>query len=146
MSSSHVEFRISSDEQFRQLCRVIDHLTIAKQSGEFRDMAYWLEFFDEKARMEFWWPTESERRAFSVRWAAIPYEQRWSDPSFEHPWDFASMIGAFEDGEYEFIGCLQVSETTARLEFQPHGWPYGGTECMEALISAFGHQVTIVDP
>jgi hypothetical protein len=54
------------------------------------------------------------------------------------------MIGAFEDGDYELLGCHRLSDTVARLDFKPYGSPYGGTGCMQALIEAFGHQVTSV--
>ncbi|MBW4472219.1 MAG: hypothetical protein KME45_17710 [Stenomitos rutilans HA7619-LM2] len=54
------------------------------------------------------------------------------------------MIEAFENGEYELLGRRRLSHQIARLEFSSYSSPYGGTGCMQALIEAFGHQVTSI--
>jgi hypothetical protein len=48
---------------------------------------------------------------------------------------------AFRNGDYELLGVRRITETRARLEYEPHGLPYGGSECMVALVEAFGSRV-----
>lgn len=144
MNPCFVEFAIASEEQLRQLEAVVAALRGAKRMESFPPEDYWLAFFDAKATSSFWQPTEAELKDWEQRWLATPVEQRWHDQSLETPWDFASMLEAFENGEYELLGCRRVSNETARLEFEPYSFPYGGTDCMTALIEAFGHQVTAV--
>jgi len=144
MNGFFVEFAITNETQFKQLEAVVLALCEAKRTDEFPPDAYWLAFFDAKAQAHFWHPTEAELKDWEQRWSATPVKQRWHDPSLKTPWDFGSMIGAFENGDYELIGCRRISDAVARLEFDPYGSPYGGTGCMQALIEAFGHQVTSV--
>jgi hypothetical protein len=144
MNLCFVEFAIASEEQFRQLEAVVAALCEAKKTNLFPPAAYWLDFFDAKATSFFWHPTEPEFKDWKRRWFATPVEERWNEQTLETPWDFDSMIGAFEDGDYELLGCHRLSDTVARLNFSPYGSPYGGTGCMQALIEAFGHQVTSV--
>jgi len=142
MSNFYVEFEIADEDRFRQLEAVVAGLAEAKRIDDFRDDEYWLRFFDTEARSHFWQPTEEEKQDWLRRWQSTPVEQRWSDPSLlELPWDFGSMIDAFKNGDYELLGCRRVSERVGRIEFEPFGWPYGGTGCMRALIEAFGYRV-----
>ncbi|UBF24818.1 hypothetical protein K9N68_24645 [Kovacikia minuta CCNUW1] len=84
---------------------------------------------------------EEEQKDWQRRWFSTPVEQRFTDPSLETPWDFSSMIGAFEEGDYELLSCHRISNEVGCLEFEPHGFPFGGTGCMKALIEAFGHRI-----
>lgn len=52
------------------------------------------------------------------------------------------MIESFKDGEYELLSCEMISDETARINYNPFAFPYGGTDCMKALIEAFGFEVT----
>ena len=142
MSDFFVEFEIASEDRFGQLVAVLDALSQAKQADDWRDDGYWLGFFDEDARSRFWWPPAEERDDWVRRWSSTPVPERFTDPSLETPWDFGSMIDAFRNGEYDLLGRRRVSATAGRLEFDPHAWPYGGTDCMCALVEAFGHRVT----
>lgn len=142
MSDFSVEFEVSGEESYRRLDAVITALASAKRDEDFRDDTYWLAYFDETERSRFWWPTPSEREEWRRRWQAAPVALRLSDPSFRPPaWDFGSMIDAFRNGDYDLLGCRRQSPHVGRLEFEPHGWPYGGTGCMRAVIEAFGHRV-----
>ncbi len=138
---SYVEFRVSEEQRLEMLSAVVSALVDAKATGEWHDDEYWLGFFGEEARVHFWWPTEAELEEYSRRLLATPVEQRASDPSLDTPWDFGSMIDAFRNGDYRLLG-LRVDGSVARIEFEPFGWPYGGTDCMEALVEAFGFTVT----
>jgi hypothetical protein len=142
MSSFYVEFEIGPEEGLSRLSSVFEALRAAKSSGDWRDDDYWLDFFDSEARTRFWWPSTAERDEWLKRWLSTPVPQRFHDPSLVTPWDFGSMIDAFRNGDYELLSCERVSERIGQLSFDPLGWPYGGTECMRALIEAFGHRVT----
>jgi hypothetical protein len=85
---------------------------------------------------------ESERADHLRRWFATPVETRFTDPSLETPWDFASMIDAFRNGDYRLIGLRRLRPAVARIEYEPFGDPYGGTGCMVALVEAYGFRVS----
>ena len=144
MSDFYVEFEIASDEAFRKLSDVCDALVAAKTSNDWKDDPYWLAFFDDEARSTFWWPTDAEVKDFERRWFSTPIETRWTDPSLETKWDFGSLIEAFRNGDYALLGCRRTTDARGRIEFDPYGWPYGGTECMRVLAESFGHRVVDV--
>ena len=52
------------------------------------------------------------------------------------------MIEVILEGDYDIIGVRRADSEQARFEFDPHGYPYGGTEALRALIRAFGHKIT----
>jgi hypothetical protein len=137
-----VEFAVADEDRFCRLAAAFDAVRTAIQSDDWRDDNYWLGFFDSEALSRFWRPTAAEREDWLRRWSATPAPQRFTDPSLVTPWDFGSMIDAFQNGDYELVGCERVSPKVGRLLFEPHIWPYGGTGCMRALVEAFGHQVT----
>ncbi len=141
MADFFVEFEITNYERFRNLVTVVDALRASKAADDWHDDEYWLSFFDDAARSHFWWPTPAELEDWKHRWFSTPVPQRFSDPSLQTPWDFASMIDAFRNGDYELVGCTQSGAKMARLDFEPFGHPYGGCGCMKALIESFGFRV-----
>jgi len=143
MADIFVEFEIVNDDRFSRLVAVFNALRVAKQSDEWRDDDYWLAFFDEQARSHFWWPTAAEMEDWNRRWFSTPVPERFTDPALATLWDFGSMIDAFQSGEYDLLACERRTDRIGRLSFEPHGWPYGGSGCMTALIEAFGHKVTV---
>jgi len=141
-----VEFTVDDEDRFAALCAIFAALKHDKDAGVFREDADWLKFFDEEALSHFWWPTQAERAAEMARWQAASPEQRLSDPALSPPaWDFGSLFAAFENGEYALVACRRVGAGRARLEFETHSYPYGGTGCMHALIGAFGFRVVAED-
>jgi hypothetical protein len=60
------------------------------------------------------------------------------------PWDFDSLIDAFANGEYELLGIRRLGEH-APLEFEPATFPYGGVNCMTALVEALEGPITMID-
>jgi hypothetical protein len=138
-----VEFEIADPGRFELLRTVFNALRAAKAAGNFtEDHSGWVVYFDDAARSAFWWPTQAETDEWLKRWNETPVEQRLHDPSLHRPWDFESMIDAFANGEYDLGECKRVNETTGRLTFYEHAFPFGGSGCMRALIEAFGHRVT----
>jgi len=49
-----------------------------------------------------------------------------------------------QDGDYDLI-AIRPQATRHVLEFNPHGYPYGGTNSLVALVECFGHRVIGVD-
>ena len=144
LSNFYIEFEISDDTQFRKLSDVFDALVAAKASDDWKDDSYWLAFFDDAAKGNFWWPTEAELKDWKRRWFSTPLETRWTDPSLQMKWHFGSLIEAFRDGDYVLLACRRTSDGHGRIEFDPRAWPYGGTGCMQWLAESFGHRVTDV--
>lgn len=54
------------------------------------------------------------------------------------------MLDAFWNGDYDLI-AIRPQATRHVLEFNPHGYPYGGTACLIAMVECFGHQVAGVE-
>jgi hypothetical protein len=143
MDYSHIAFTLTDSERFARLEAVFNALREGK-SGEFTDAAnpHWRTFFDEVALKHFWWPTPEERLDWQLRWQSTPVDRRHTDPALKHAWDFASMIDAFYHGDYDLIALDRTSPNTGRLRFDPHGYPFGGTGCMHALIECSGGTIT----
>jgi len=138
-----VQFELSSNERFELLGVAINALRDAKR-GEFIDAddPYWKTFFDSDALSHFWWPTPEEFADWQRRWESTPPKKRLTDPSLIVPWDFASMIDAFECGDYDLIELRRDGSVNGQLIFDPGGFPFGGTGCMRAVIECFGGTVT----
>lgn len=58
---------------------------------------------------------------------------------------FRVDAGGDEHGDYDLIGVRSLENHRARLEYDPHGYPYGGTGALRALVRAFGHRVIGMD-
>lgn len=141
MSAAYLEFQLPEPARLERLLRVFERLKQAKQQDLWPNVSSWLDLFDEAANATFWWPTTEELDAWQRKWFSTPVEDRLADPALQTPWCFDSMIGAFEDGDYDLVDCRAVGAGLGRFEFDPHGWPFGGTGCMRALIEAFGGRV-----
>ena len=143
MDDSYLDFALSDAERFSKLQIVFAALKNAKSADTIDpDDDSWLGLFDDSAREYFWWPTPEEVADWQRRWESTPVPQRFTDPSLVTPWDFSSMIEAFKNGEYELVALDRTTDTTGRLTFNPLAWPFGGTNCMRALIESFGGVVT----
>ncbi len=138
-----VQFELASSERFDLLHAVFVALRDAK-SGNFTDAEdpYWKAFFDPDSLNFFWWPTPMELQEWQQLWVSTPHELRLTESKLQKPWDFASMIDAFESGDYDLIELRRIDSGAGLLLFDPRGFPFGGTGCMRALIECFGGVVT----
>ena len=118
-SNFYVEFVVNDEERLAKLTAVVGALKAAKDTGVLAPGQTWRSFFDERSLAHLCSPTEAE------------------------PWDFDSLIEAFANGDYRLLG-LRRSGELARLEFEPHAHPYGGTDCMVSLVTAFEFRVTAI--
>jgi len=144
-STLKVRFSIGSEVQFAALTRAFERIRECKAQGTWpEEKEPWMPFFDTRALSHFWWPTAAELQDWERRWFSTPVRKRFTDPSLQKPWDFMSLFDAFKNGDYELYTIERNSDGAAALPFKPHGHPYGGTDCMRALIEAFDHRVTEV--
>lgn len=143
MNPLAVEFEITNPTRFEPLRVVFEAIRKAKSADSFTDdHDEWGAYFDGAARSFFRWTTPEEDELWEQRWFATPLPQRWTDPSLRRGWSVFAMIEAFRNGEYDLGACERLGETTGRLTFFEHSFPFGGTGCMRALIESFGHRVT----
>ena len=136
-----VEFKVNDLERFDLLRNIFQKIKADKDNDSFQDADAYLQFFDEKAKSYFGWYSEEEIKKWSEKWFSTSIETRWTAPSLKMKWDFSSMMESFKDGEYELLSCEMISEETARMNYDPFAFPYGGTGCMQALIESFGFEV-----
>jgi hypothetical protein len=143
MVESCVNFELADSTRFGMLHRVFFALRDAKNNDAINaDDKSWRSYFDAEALSHFWSPTPDELAAWTRRWQETPEPERFTDPTLKTPWDFESMIEAFDNGEYNLLRVIRTSENTGSLQFEALAWPYGGTGCMHALVECFGGIVT----
>jgi hypothetical protein len=140
----YVEFSLHDESRLQAVTAIVDELRRDKEAGTLEPGPKWRPLFDERALAHFWSPTATELDDWRRRWESTPLPNRWTDPALETPWDFDSLIDAFANGEYRLLGIRRYGDS-ARLEFEPDAFPYGGVGCMQALIEAFDFSVTEID-
>jgi hypothetical protein len=141
----YIDFNVRDEGAFRRLAVVVDEFQRQKETSGIFDATHWLPYFENSERAEFWWPTEAELEQWNDFWLSTPYPQRYSPTMPTPPWHFVSMVESVLRGDFDLIGVQKSHEKRGRLEFYPHGYPYGGTGSLRALVRAFGHEVTGYD-
>ncbi len=137
----YILFDVADQSALDRLIAVVDRLKTQMQVGSEIDNGEWLSLFEKEDREIFWWPTSSEKDEWWRFWNESSVEIRMSPDMPKPPWDFGSMIEVICTSEYHLVGIRLVECHRAALEFSPHSYPYGGTESLRTLISAFGHRV-----
>jgi len=156
----YLEFTIGNEQRFALFTRFFaaikrekDRVIAAWNAEECPDDydpvkdPQWLDYLDEEA-IEWFSDTfdfaGEEGRTYSALWELTDPKIRISHPMFNHPgnWDFESMIDAIFSGEYVLIGLEKESEEKGVLYYDPWAGPFGGSECLVALIESFGNVVT----
>ncbi|MDP9993866.1 hypothetical protein [Variovorax boronicumulans] len=139
-----VEFESNGDKPLQRLTEFFDLVKAAKDSDEPADESKLLAFLTDGERSYFSNLTSDEVAEWNEYWFSTPLPKRHSPEMLIPQWDFASMLDAFWNGDYDLI-AIQPRATRHVLEFNPHGYPYGGTGSLVALVECFGHQVVGVD-
>jgi hypothetical protein len=105
----------------------------------YRSEREWRALFDARALSHFrHWSSQEEGVRFLQDWEMRPRLIRdHVHPRHDALWDFRVLLRSLEESEIRFIACHRVRDDTARLEFEPLAYPYGGTACLKALIAAF---------
>ena len=105
----------------------------------------WIGYLNETALDYFGHtPDAEEERIYQQLWKLTNPLVRLRHPMFQRgeKWDFESMIEAIFNGEYTLDQMRQLDENRAVLLYEPWAGPFGGTDCLVALIESFGHRVT----
>lgn len=140
-----IEFAIRNEPSLGRLSKVTAEFQRQKEGDAIADDAHWLPFFESSDRTMFSWLSEEDSKRWNEYWFSTPLPQRHSPEMPSPQWDFGSMVDAILNGDYDIIGIRCLDSNLARLEFDPHGYPYGGTGSIRALIRAFGHKITGFD-
>ena len=141
-----VKFRVSNPQTLDGLARVVDALKSEKSDRSPRSEEEWRQMFSQEALATFWAPTAEELAQWDKYWFSTPLPKRHSPEMPMPPWHFGSLIEMIvEQADYDLIGVRVLDGDDAALEFDPHGYPYGGTEALRVLIRAFGHEIVGAD-
>lgn len=138
---AYVEFLFVDKGKFDRLTKVVDAFREQKRGDGNSDEAFWKPYFEASELAAFWWPTDTELKQWNVFWFSTPLPHRHSAEMPTPPWDFGSMVDAILTGEYNIVGVRRMGSDRARLEFDPHAYPFGGTGAFRALVGAFGHEI-----
>lgn len=142
----YVEFEVASPDALERLETVVTAFKADKVAEKGRAGDEWATSFSPEELSTFWSPDEEEREAWNSYWFSTPLPKRHSPEMPSPPWHFGSMLEAIlENGDYDLVGVRPSADDKARLEFDPHAFPYGGTGALRALVRAFGHRVIGVD-
>lgn len=136
-----VEFSIFDDVKFERLLEIVCELGEHKVSERIEDETYWRSKFLVDELSCFTQLTASEMVEWNKFWSSTPLPLRHSAEMPSPGWDFDSMIDAIYNGNYALQGVRRIEENIGVLEIDPFGWPYGGIDCLKALVRCFGHQI-----
>lgn len=139
-----VEFESNGERSLQRLTEFFDLVKTAKDSDEPADESQLLAFLTDGERSYFSNLTPEEMAEWNEYWFSTPLPKRHSAEMLTPQWDFASMLDAIWNGDYDLI-AIRPRAARHVLEFNPHGYPYGGTGSLVALVECFGNQVVGVD-
>ncbi|WP_126226179.1 hypothetical protein [Burkholderia ambifaria] len=135
-----VEFESNGEKALQRLTEFFDLVKAAKDSDEPADESQLSAYLTDCERSYFSNLTAEEMAEWNEYWFSTPLPKRHSPEMLTPQWDFASMLDAFWNGDYDLI-AIRPRATRHVLEFNPYGYPYGGTGSLVALVECFGHQV-----
>ncbi|MGC0097669.1 hypothetical protein HI806_01905 [Ralstonia solanacearum] len=139
-----VVFESNGERALQRLTEFFDLVKAAKDSDEPADESKLSAYLTEGERSYFSNLTAEEAAEWNEYWFSTPLPKRHSPEMPTPQWDFGSMLDAFWNGDYDLV-AIRAQETRHALEFNPHGYPYGGTGSLVALVECFGHRVVGVD-
>jgi len=140
----YVEFESNGEKALQRLTEFFDLVKAAKDSDEPADESQLSAYLTEFERAYFPSLTAEEMAEWNEYWFSTPLPKRHSPEMPTPGWEFASMLDAFWNGDYDLI-AIRLRAARHVLEFNPHGYPYGGTCSLVAMVECFGHQVVGVD-
>ncbi len=141
-SACYIKFEVRGAENLGHLVTMVELLKFDKAAGRKRTSEEWAGLFSSEQISAFWWPDESELAMWEKFWFSTPLPRRHSPEMPQPAWAFESLLDAIlVHGDYDLLSVRALNEAEAILEFDPHGYPYGGTAALRALVRAFGHRV-----
>lgn len=139
-----VEFGSGGEKSLQRLTEFFGLVKAAKEGDESADESQLSAYLADGERSYFSNLTSEEMAEWNEYWFSTPLPKRHSPEMPTPQWDFASMLDAIWNGDYNLI-AIRPQATRHVLEFNPHGYPYGGTGSLVALVECFGHRVIGVD-
>jgi hypothetical protein len=144
MEYCFVEFSPNNQDSIFRVNELFGLIKSAKESTDTPDEVCLAKQFLDEERAYFWNPSDEEQKEWNDFWFSTPISIRHSTQMAIPPWDFESMLDAFWSGDYDLIGIRQI-ENKYFLLFNPHGYPYGGVDCMVAFLECLGCVVLSID-
>lgn len=138
-----VEFDITDEVRFARLVRIVTALAKAKahQGDSPLRAAAFEQFLDEEARVRSARAAiDSHGEVEALEAARARGEEYIFRTDSGRDWCMDAIISAVSGGEYDILPMTR-SGSVARLHFEPHAGPCGGTEALAALIRLFGQRV-----
>lgn len=140
----YVEFESNGEKALQRLTEFFDFVKAAKDSDKPADESQLAAYLTDAERTYFSNLTEEQSAEWNEYWFSTPLPKRHSPEMPTPGWDFESMLDAFWNGDYDLI-AIRPGATRHVLEFNPHGYPYGGTGSLVAMVQCFGHRVVGVE-
>ncbi|MBN3727951.1 hypothetical protein [Burkholderia sp. Ac-20379] len=140
----YVEFESHGETALRRLTEFFSLVKAAKERDAPADEAQLSAYLTDAERACFSNLSAEETAEWNEFWFSTPLPKRHSPEMPTPGWDFASMLDAFWHGDYDLVGILPQA-TRHVLAFNPHGYPYGSTGSLVAMVECFGHRVVGVD-
>lgn len=140
MDYCYIEFASKDTNSLYRAIELFTMIKVAKKTDDTTNDRPFINYLTDAERSYFGNPSPEEEQEWSDEWFSTPLEIRHSSRMLTPPWDLESMLYAFWIGDYELID-IQEQKGKYYLRFDPHGYPYGGTGCMVALLECFGHRV-----
>lgn len=141
MEAFGVRFAVRDLARFEMLACLLHEIKHDKESGIFRDPAAWLSLIPDDIRAAFDWSTDKECAVWNPIRNIAPVYVPEPSQQIGKRWCFDRVFESIEEGDYDLLGCVMVSDGLAELQIDPRGYPYGGVGPLIALVEAFGFVV-----
>lgn len=140
----YVEFESNGEKALQRLTGFFGFVKTAKDSDAPINESQLSAYLTDTERAYFSNLTAEEMEEWNEYWFSTPLPKRHSAEMPMPEWDFESMLAALWNGDYDLI-AIRPQSTWHALEFNPHGYPYGGTGCLVAMVQCFGHRVVGIE-
>ena len=156
----YIEFQIVILERFNNLSIMFEKLKQVKSDWmnsfeqesdnlDFKDPIddfQWRNYLDEEAIKWFanTFDYQSEEgRIYLQLWNLTTPRIRLEHPFFQPPgnWHFESMLDSIFNGDYLLIDLVKEKSDRGCLYYDPHGFPFGGSDSLIELIRSFGNNI-----
>lgn len=140
-----ISMKIDQPDRMEALRHFVNELAIIKRVSTVPNAELLLDrCLDEKARNYFSMLSPEEWDEWKKEWFSTPVDERLRNSALQPHWDKSSFIEALIQGEF-LVGDLQIVGDEARFTFNPLAYPYGGSNCLVAIVEAFGQTVVGID-
>jgi hypothetical protein len=143
----YVEFSANPGESLDRLTALLNQMKCdLKANNNANNEQTWITYFQDSELERFWWPNAAQLAETQSCWGNVPVIRLSSDLDNQQlNWDIYSMFEVIAGSEYELEGLKTIEPGRVHLAFQPDAYPYGGTESLQRLVTAFGFSIIAVD-